>query len=593
MSTTVTGIDDAAIALSSGYGTETALATLVSGMLTTRMILLRTLVAEATARPEVSDGAGLHAAYQALAELQRTHPAETADLLAYPHLGPWLAHVLGRIYADDDSSTPLWADCGYLGWLAAAGGIACLPDGSMRVVVRNGIVMLPGIGMARLGPADFCGHCELSWTSDGSIGFTQSGTSVLVPSQDYEADPDWLPLRKVRGEAGERTTFLDDLDPFRDLAKDQPVPPRLTAGQVELWQRDFADAWALLRRDFERYLIPMRSCLRIVAPLTARPRAASTSHTSFNGVGCVYTTAPADSCQLALTMIHEIQHTKFNLLIDQILLFDQDPSCRFYAPWRDDPRPIMGLAHGIYAFFGVTDFWRVHRSAECHGSMQSHVEFALWRVQVAGAIEQAMGSGLLTATGEHLMRTLRDGIADWAVEELPDAAGLAASEISVAHHTFWQVRNLLPAAADIAELAARWRARAARPEALAPSSPVDQDSIPDSHRRLHLSVQLKEIDSVAAAALSIEDQPVGDKAYLAQDFPLAAALYLEQLRSDPLRPQLWAGLALTLPKLNPDIDFRILSVRAEVVARLYQALRSESDAVEVVELIDWLSGING
>ncbi|WP_406229547.1 HEXXH motif domain-containing protein [Nocardia sp. NBC_01009] len=589
MPTTVIGISDVTASLSSGHGTEAAIATLSEGALLMRLILLRTLIAETTSRPEIADAAGLSLAYQTLAELQRTHPAEVVTLLSYPHVGPWLAQVLQRLHAEpDDAPTPLWADCGYLGWLAAAGNITCLPEGSINVVVRNGVVMLPGIGRAELGPAGDNGHCELHWTRDGALRFTRGTSTVLVPSRDDESDPAWLPLRRLRGADAEREVFLDDLDPFRYLLDGQQ-PSRLTTTQTRTWQQDFAAAWELLRRDFDGYLVPMRSCLQSLAPLSAQPLAASTSHTAFNGVGCVYTTAPADPCQLALTLIHEVQHTKFTLLTDQIVLFDPDPVCRFYAPWRDDPRPIMGLLHGIYAFFGVTDFWRIHRHADCHRSMQANVDFELWRLQVEGAVAQASTSSLLTEAGSHFLNALSAEMRPWGEEDVPTAVRVAASEVAIAHRTFWQVRNLTPDIGGIAELAACWIAQAPRPECLPPADHVDQTAVPNDHRRLHLPAQLKLLDHAAAEALSIPEQPRGDRAYLAGDLAAAVALYTEELHIDPLRPQLWAGLALALPKLHPDDDFSVLDDRAEVAAHLCQVLLADAEGVEIVDLVRWLS----
>ncbi|MFF7945176.1 hypothetical protein ACFZC5_36405, partial [Nocardia gamkensis] len=288
MSAPAIGIDDAVADLATGHGTVSALAGLTRGMLTVRLILLRTLIAEITARqPEIDEAAGLSDAYQALTELQQSHPAAVEALLAYPHTGVWLSRVLYRvrITSDDKESTPLWADCGYLGWLAAAGAVANLPCGSMRVVVRDGEVMLPGFGMARVGSVDYCGHCEVHW-GDGTVRFATEGADpVRVSSAADESDPAWLPLRRVHGGDGEPDVIIDDLDPFRDLHSDPP--PRLTTDEAEIWRRDFVNAWQLLRRDFPDYLRPMRNCLQMLAPLTARPVAASTSGTAFNGVGCV------------------------------------------------------------------------------------------------------------------------------------------------------------------------------------------------------------------------------------------------------------------------------------------------------------------
>ncbi|MEV2226883.1 HEXXH motif domain-containing protein [Nocardia vinacea] len=465
MTTAVVGAEEAAADLSSGHGTGPSITRLVDGMLTVRMILLHSLVAEVTRRlPDTADGAGLSLAYHSLAELQQSHPAEVAKLLSYPHTGPWLARVLQRIQTESDTeTTPLWADCGYLGWIAAAAGITCRPEGSMKLVVRNGAVMLPGIGLARLGPTEECGHCELRWTDAGALHFARDTTTVVVSSMDDESDPAWLPLRRVRGTVDEWEVILDDIDPFRDVMGVN-TPTRLTAAEAQSWQQDFTAAWDLLRRDFNQYLVPMRSCFTVLAPLSTQPVTASSSYTSATGVGCVYTTAPADPCQLALTLIHEIQHTKFTLLSDQIALFEPDSACRFYAPWRDDPRPILGLLHGIYAFFGVTDFWRVHRRSDCHRMPQAHVDFELWRMQVRGAMTQALASGLLTAAGKQFIDTLEAATHLWENEDVPAEARLVASEASAAHRTFWRVRNLIPEPGKIADLAARWATRSPNPK---------------------------------------------------------------------------------------------------------------------------------
>ncbi|WP_040841531.1 HEXXH motif domain-containing protein [Nocardia brevicatena] len=586
----VVEIDDVVADLASGQGTEQSIETLTRGLLTTRMILLRTLMTEMMTRmPESAAAARLPDAYQNLTELQRSYPAQAVALLTHPHTGAWLAHMLKRIRStSDDTATPLWADCCYLGWLAAAGSIACRTTGSLELVVRNGIVMLPRIGMAHLGDADHCGHCELRWTTTGALSFTSGDCTVEVLSPNVDSAPAWLTLRRVRGANDEPEVFLDDLDPFRN-PDDRSDLPRLTPAQAHSWQQDFAAAWDLLRRDFGPYLTAMRSCLHTLTPLSVAPPAQATSHTLFTGSGCVYTTAPTDPCALALTLIHEIQHSKFGLLTDQIVLFDDDLTARFYAPWRDDPRPILGLLHGIYAFFGITDFWRIHRHSACHGSLQAHVNFELWRVQVEGAIAQAATSGLLTTAGERFLDGLVACIRSWHDEEVPAAAKVAAAEVSDAHRTFWHVRNLRPDRDGVADLAAQWMSGAARPEVLPPAHLVDQATVPDNYRRLYLEAQLKVADRDVAEALYCPEQPRGDRAYLAGDQSRAVAHYQEELDIDPLRPQLWAGLALALPKLYPNKDFSILSDRADVAAWLYQTLRVGVGDLEIVDLVGWLS----
>ncbi|WP_157556191.1 HEXXH motif domain-containing protein [Nocardia acidivorans] len=572
--------------LSSGHGTAASIAALTDGLITMRVILLRQLLT--TVDDETAELSGLPAAYESLAALQSEHPDIVASMLAYPNTGAWLSRVLRRAAgSSDDSVIPLWADCAYLGWLAVAAQIACHAEGTARLVIRNGAVVLPNLGLAKLGETGHHGRCDIAWSACGALRFSWPGGSLRIASRTDESHPDWLPMRWLRASPGEPRIWLDDLDPFRVLQSGTDGL-RLTTTEAERWQCDFTAAWQLLRADFDEYLTPMRACLTSVTPLSARPQAAGTSHTAWNGLGCVYTTAPADSCQLALTMIHEIQHTKFGLLTDQIELFTPDSACRFYAPWRADPRPISGLLHGIYAFHGVTDFWRVHRHSECHGSTQTHAEFELGRIQLAAAVEQAMTSGLLTAAGDRFLRALADAMSPWRHESVPLAARQVAAETITAHRTFWRIRNLEPDPAAIAELAARWWARRPPGPDLPTAAFIAPERVPERYRGLPLAAQLKAVDPGAAAALATPGQPEGDRAYLAGYPTEALALYARELRADPLRPQAWAGLILAGQRVFGGKLFETLSERGEVVAGLYAEIGPEA---EILDLLRWLSPV--
>jgi uncharacterized protein len=71
---------------------------------------------------------------------------------------------------------------------------------------------------------------------------------------------------------------------------------------------------------------------------------------------------PEDGETLALLLIHEFQHVKPGAMLDLFELCDPVAAGRlFYAPWRDDPRPVEALLQGTYAHVGVTDYWRARR----------------------------------------------------------------------------------------------------------------------------------------------------------------------------------------------------------------------------------------
>ncbi|MFE2961006.1 HEXXH motif domain-containing protein [Nocardia tengchongensis] len=575
-------LDEAAADLSDGYGSPAAMDVLTEGLLGMRTMLMRTVVDTLL---EVDPGsaarAGLAQAYRTLAELEGDHPETVARALCAPIVGQWAERVLQRVATESgDEDFPMWADCGYLGWLAAALSIRCRPVGAARVVIRGGQVMLPGLGLAHLADDDHCGIAEVRWNSTGALSFVWDDAVLDIESITSESVVAWRPLRSIRAGESEPEIWLDDIDPFRELSASYAAAPRLSSGQAQQWQQDLSGAWGLLGD----YVPALRHGLRSLAPLTVEPRFAASSHTAPGGVGCVYTTAPADACQLALTLIHEIQHTKFNLLIDQVELFTPDPECRFYAPWRDDPRPIRGLLHGIYAFFGVTDFWRVHRHSDCHGSMQAHADFARWRVQVSGALTEALGSGLLTAAGQRFFGNLESALTRWDGEDVPSAARIAADEAATLHRTFWQVRNLVPDPVGIADLAQCWSSGRPPFNPLPAAALADQRLVPASHRGLPLAARLASVEPVAAQ--TITGLREGDHAYLVGHLTEAVSHYSRELRADPLNPQAWAGLSLAGRKIYGSMAFQALDDRAEIVARLYERLGPD---IDIPALVRWSS----
>jgi HEXXH motif-containing protein len=582
----------------SGYGSQSTVAFLRDGQLAKRLITLRTLIAELHEhhRPD-AEISGLLSAFQSLTEIQRTAPEDVERLLLYPNTGSWLTHCMVRIRSPDQADTPLWPDLGYLGWLAAAGLIAAGGAGTMSVVVRNGAVLLPRLGLARLGKADEHGHCELRWDGLGALEFTYDSATLRIPSHQCDDHPEWLPLRQLHsGHGRPKDVFLDDIDPFRDLSDPYIAqhigspPPRLSAAEAGQWQDNFNQAWAILNRDFAQYVPPMVIGLSQVVPLTATPLVMGASSTSFQTFGCVNMSAPVGPQQLALTLIHEFQHAKLAALNDQVQLHEPDPTRRFYAPWRDDPRPLSGLLQGIYAHVGVSDFWRIHRDRSDRDSLQAHVEFARWRTQVEQAIAEVNRSGLLTPEGVTFIDALAGTLRPWLAEPVPAAADQLARESAIAHRVVWCVRNLRPDAAGLDGLYDRWISGRSAPSQLPDSALADQERIPKDFRSRLLPSYLKLFGPQDDGRSELSEYPASDLAYADGYFSRALSLYVRELDSGPTHPQPWAGVALSLPRVYPSTDFRILLNRAEVVAQLYNTIRSADRECNIFELVSWLSG---
>ena len=62
---------------------------------------------------------------------------------------------------------------------------------------------------------------------------------------------------------------------------------------------------------------------------------------------------------LAEALAHEYRHNLLNALTEGSPLVTQEAATRsVYSPWRDDPRPVMGLLHALFTFTEVAEFLR-------------------------------------------------------------------------------------------------------------------------------------------------------------------------------------------------------------------------------------------
>ena len=115
---------------------------------------------------------------------------------------------------------------------------------------------------------------------------------------------------------------------------------------------------------------------------------------------------PSSGTDLALLIIHEFQHVKLGALTDMFDLHDSTDQRVFFAPWREDPRPVGALLQGTYAHIGVTDYWRLRRhQVTGPDALAAAEQFARWRMMTAEAIETLANSGALT----HARHPVRGG----------------------------------------------------------------------------------------------------------------------------------------------------------------------------------------
>jgi hypothetical protein len=238
-----------------------------------------------------------------------------------------------------------------------------------------------------------------------------------------------LGLQPLRGLDLPYRLWVDDLDPYRDC-HGLPAAPRLPDEKWLGWECDIRGAARLLRDHAPEWSDDLAAGLSTITPLNpgrARTGLSVTHGDAFGGFACTRPDRPAD---LAVTMVHEFQHSKLNALLDLVPLQRPDADATgpaYFAPWRPDPRPLSGMIQGTSAFLAVARVWHRFRAAPALEADATR-RFATVRAQVARAAEQLPGAPGLTPAGQAYARDLAGAAAallDLPVPSLIDDAARA------------------------------------------------------------------------------------------------------------------------------------------------------------------------
>jgi HEXXH motif-containing protein len=516
-------------ALAAGLGSPSAIGTLRAAQLSRRLIGLRAVLdaAEQAGYQEALPGLGL------LCDVQRENGAAVAETLGYPFVGAWAAHCLRLLGGEGGDAA---ADLAHLSCIAAVAAIRAGLPFRIDVPVRDGAVYLPALGRLRV-----TGGPTVSLRHDGQT------TAGGVPL----SDPDrWQPARRYtwRVDGQPFTVALDDLDPFRGPRL--PVASRLSDHSAREWEHSLAAAWGVLARHHRSYATAIGAGLTVIVPLTAARASQGMNATSRESFGAAAISAVADPVTLAVALLHEFQHGKLNAVLDLVALYGPHEG-RYYAPWRQDPRPLAGLLHGAYAHVGVSDFWRVQARLPAMPHLAyAQMQFARWSDQTCDAIGCLLDSGHLTEAGERFVRRMRERVRSWT-DPVPEEPARLAGTASADHRLGWRLRNVRPDSATIDMLAHAWSAGAAAPPCI-PATTVRTDGgsmLGASNRLDLLHLWLREPGRIAQAAAE-HGLDHADVQLVAGDVAAAAAAYRARIRAEPRCVDAWAGLALALREIR-------------------------------------------
>ena len=220
-------------------------------------------------------------------------------------------------------------------------GRAARPD---RGPVSGGSVVLPSLGAAVV-PG---GRAAVVRSTAAGTEVRSADVRVEVPAGPDASAPGWLPLHRIQ--AGSLRVVLDDLDPFRMPAV-ADLPSRLSASEASRWEAEPARGWPLLDPSAAA---EVAAVVPVIVPSDRRPgdSVSSSSPENFGAVGDVAPTRPLHlrghpgPRGPASEAVRAARRRRPDL---------PDDGRRYYAPWRNDPRPASACFRGPTPSSGSAD----------------------------------------------------------------------------------------------------------------------------------------------------------------------------------------------------------------------------------------------
>jgi HEXXH motif-containing protein len=510
-----------------------------------RRLALRALLDQLRANPAVvGNGVAPEEAWRTLAEAERRNAEAVADILMHPTVGVWLTRALH--HTRPGRTTP-WPELGYLHLVSAAAAVRCGCPGSVRVPVWHGIVSLPTVGHARI-PGTFpVGAVDVICAASGSriqvnhaVTIPLDGTSsAFTTARQHVSTSRGVTLR----------AWIEDRDPYHAFGEPRP-PTELTGSEYAEWCKLLDEAWDLLTLNHPASARELAAGLRALGPI--EPDLDTVGASSAAAFGGIRLSAGGSATDFAEALVHEMQHSKLNALLGLVTLTDNDDG-RYLAPWRDDPRPLVGLVHGVFAFTCGVEFWLAQEPvAQEDEACRMAFAVAYRRAQIRRAIHTLTTSGNLTRPGEALVDAVSARLA--VCEQSVVGANLSQTVTTMIddHQALWRLRHARPDMAAVAALATAWLDGGAPPAGPHDSATVTTDDgrrLP-SNRRTLLRAKATEPElfaSLVRVPASLPGTtPRADAALCTGDYPGAATAYENRLHADPDDTQAWVGLGLAL-----------------------------------------------
>ncbi|MFJ8959094.1 HEXXH motif domain-containing protein [Lentzea sp. NPDC102401] len=562
-----------------------------------RKLLLHALLESSAKTPEAYGPLPpLEAVWDLLARVENVSPAALDRAFAHPYTGSWAGYATRLLNNGIDDRCPLWIHLGHVHALAAAAAIMADLEFEISVPLWEGYAVLPPLGTARLpGSAPFS-TAEVRGRR-GRYVVSDGNDEVRLPARLDSDSPGWWGLRKCAvGTDGARLAVsLDDLDPYRGL-HEPLLPERLETAEAGRWRQLLGEAWELLLDATPDLAGVVAAGLDSVVPKPNVPFQNPSASTG-EAFGSAVIGLPTDSVDLAATLVHEFQHIVLGGILHLARLYEHDRTERIYVPWRDDPRPLSGAVQGVYAFFGVTAFWRALARAESGESRRARFEFAHWRGQTWRTLQTLRRDATLTVAGQRFLAGVAEVLEPWQHEPVPEDVLELADALAADHRAGWRLRHLRPDPAMVAAAAEAWLAGRARPPVVLltpadlPPTPVPDGPWSRSRSTLvRLALGKPGHTDVRALWPAVPGATEADFALTTGRATDAAKGYRAELRADPDQPTSLVGLGLALAGTGPNPAARALLHCPEMVRAVHRVLRRTAREVPTPEELAWWLG---
>ncbi|MFD5245896.1 HEXXH motif-containing putative peptide modification protein [Amycolatopsis sp. NPDC058340] len=552
-----------------------------------RKLLIHALLTEAAKAPDHSGPLPpLDSAWELLARAEARAPRSVNRVLTNPYTGSWAGYTTRLLRNGIDGVGPLWMHLGHAHAIAVAAAIRAGLDFETAIPAWHGSAILPSLGMAGFPDTETFSSVVVRG-ADGRYSLSKAGVTVFVPEAPDSDAPGWWGIRRVRSQVGSHrfSLWLDDLDPYRGLY--EPIPPeRLPGKDLADWQRLIDEACRLVAT----HLPGLARIMPVgLASLVPKPRVLFRNPSASTGeaFGSAVVGLPTDGASLAETLIHEFQHIVLGGLLHLVELYEPDPRERIYVAWRDDPRPLSGAFQGVYAFFGVTAFWRALARAGT-SPRRSSFEFAYWREQTWHTLQALRADPMLTDAGRRFLDGIAERLGQWRSEPVSAEASELATAARRDHLAGWRARHLRPDPSVVAELAAAWLSGRPRPPANLDATSLPPTPVPDGAWSQARTDLIRLTLGGSARPPAVPGATAADFAYTAGEHLEAVEGYRQELAADPDRPNSLAGLGLALSARGLHPAARALLHCPELVRAVHRPLRSGARPPTVEEIASWI-----